>query len=418
MEDVKVSIWCITYNHELFIKNAIEGFLAQKTNFRFEIVIHDDASTDRTAEIVKDYENRYPDLIHGIYQTENQFRKEQPSLEWLWKIQEQNCRGKYIAVCEGDDYWIDRQKLQMQIDYLETHSDCMMTVHDTIDMDYREYKVGARCLYTEDGIISADDIIMRRTIIPTASMVYRKELCKMDKIFLNVGFDDYPCLLYCLTKGSIYYFSRIMSVYRQYHEGSWSVSVRDINSFLFQNIWEIIFLRKYDKYSGGRYEKYVVSNIQTHVDAVLSLFRKMTQEAFLEFSKKYGGKSDIDYGKVYLEMKRLLAQISDVNYVDEDTFQFVQKHKKIYIMGAGKYAGILAGQFERHMIPFEGFLISKGQQAMQSYMDKPVWRLDEVSHHTKDMGVVIGINPVNWWNIVTSLQEADIQNYICPFLLK
>lgn len=418
MEEVKVSIWCITYNHEPYIKDAIESFLAQKTNFTYEIVIHDDASTDGTAEIVKDYEKRYPNLIHGIYQTENQFRKEQPSLEWLWKIQEESCTGKYIAVCEGDDYWIDRKKLQLQVDYLETHSDCMMAVHDTIDMDYRQHKVSTRRLYAKEGIISADDIIIKRIIIPTASMVYRKELCKMDKIFLNVGYDDYPCLLYCLTKGEIYYFNRIMSLYRQNHEGSWSMSVGDINLYLFQNIWEIVFLIKYNRYSEWKFENYVVSKIQTHVDAILSIFKRMTKEGFLKLSERYGGKSNIDYGQFFLQMKRLVAQLSDADYIDEDTLEFVQKYKKVYIMGAGKYAGILAAQFERHMIPFEGFLISKGQQSMQSYMGKPVWELNGVSHDVKDVGVVIGINPVNWWDIVDSLWEANISNFICPFLLK
>ena len=115
MEKILVTIWCITYNHELFIRDAIESFLMQKTDFRYEIIIHDDASTDNTAEIVREYEEKYPDLIYGIYQTQNQLKKNQPNIKWLQDIAIQNCHGKYIAACEGDDYWLDIQKLQMQI---------------------------------------------------------------------------------------------------------------------------------------------------------------------------------------------------------------------------------------------------------------------------------------------------------------
>lgn len=126
-------------------------------------------------------------MIHGIYQTENQYSRNQPSIEWIWKIQFDNCKGKYIAVCEGDDYWIDVKKLQMQVDYLETHPDCIMTAHNVIDWNYRNYTVTPVNLYLEDGVIPNEKIISQKVVILTGSMVYRKEVLELDDFFLNAG---------------------------------------------------------------------------------------------------------------------------------------------------------------------------------------------------------------------------------------
>jgi len=103
--DPLVSICCLTYNHAPYIRDAIEGFLMQKTNFPVEILIHDDASTDGTADIIREYETRYPDIIKPIYQTENQYSK---GVKISWEYQFSRARGKYIALCEGDDYWTDK----------------------------------------------------------------------------------------------------------------------------------------------------------------------------------------------------------------------------------------------------------------------------------------------------------------------
>src|SRR5690554_3523732 len=99
-----VSIQCITYNHENYIRDAIEGFLMQKTTFPVEVLIHDDASNDSTSDIIRVYESRFPNLIKPIYQTENQYSKKRGLIS---KIQNDRSKGKYIAKCEGDDYWID-----------------------------------------------------------------------------------------------------------------------------------------------------------------------------------------------------------------------------------------------------------------------------------------------------------------------
>ena len=115
-----VSIICPTYNHESFIREALDGFVMQKTNFPFEIIVHDDASTDSTAQIVKEYEVEYPHLFNNIYQTVNQFSIEVMSVT---KILLNAASGKYIACCEGDDYWTDPLKLQKQVDYLENNED-------------------------------------------------------------------------------------------------------------------------------------------------------------------------------------------------------------------------------------------------------------------------------------------------------
>lgn len=122
--ELLVSICCITYNHERYIRDAIEGFLMQETEFPFEIIIHDDASTDTTAHIIREYKKNYPELIKPIYQTENQFSKGRfrPFFACL-----KEAKGKYIALCEGDDYWTDPLKLQKQVTFLEKNPDYVIT---------------------------------------------------------------------------------------------------------------------------------------------------------------------------------------------------------------------------------------------------------------------------------------------------
>lgn len=132
-----VSICCITYNHEPYIEDALEGFLIQETDFPFEILIHDDASTDRTAEIIREYEIKYPKLFKPIYQVENQYSKGNRATMIVFPL----CLGKYIAVCEGDDYWCDPTKLIKQVGCLENNEDIIISSHDAFVVDENGSKI-------------------------------------------------------------------------------------------------------------------------------------------------------------------------------------------------------------------------------------------------------------------------------------
>lgn len=129
-QKVMVAIRCITYNHEPYIRDALEGFVMQKTNFPFVAIVHDDASTDGTAAIIKEYAEKYPDIIKPIYETENQYSKRDGS---LLRIMNEACEAtgaKYIATCEGDDYWTDPLKLQKQVDILNQNPEVGMVYTD------------------------------------------------------------------------------------------------------------------------------------------------------------------------------------------------------------------------------------------------------------------------------------------------
>lgn len=131
-EQPLVSILCASYNQEKYIAQTIEGFLMQKVSFPIEIIIHDDASTDGTADIIRKYEVKYPDIIKGIYQTENQYSKKVP----IWDtFIYPKAKGKYFAECEGDDYWTDPNKLQVQADFLESHDDYVAIGHNVRIVD-------------------------------------------------------------------------------------------------------------------------------------------------------------------------------------------------------------------------------------------------------------------------------------------
>ena len=118
-----VVIECFTYNQENYIRDALDGFVIQKTCFPFVAIVHDDASTDNTARIIHDYAEKYPEIIKPIYETENQYSKKDGSLSKIMNNEIIRYNPKYIACCEGDDYWTDPYKLQKQVDFLESHPD-------------------------------------------------------------------------------------------------------------------------------------------------------------------------------------------------------------------------------------------------------------------------------------------------------
>lgn len=130
-EEVVVSILCAAYNHERFIRDALDSFLMQETTFPFEIIVNEDASTDGTANILREYEKQNPGIIHVIYQKENQYSK---GIDVL-KIMLEKSKGRYIATCEGDDYWTDKNKLQKQVDYMDSHNDCSLCGHANLIVD-------------------------------------------------------------------------------------------------------------------------------------------------------------------------------------------------------------------------------------------------------------------------------------------
>jgi len=121
-----ISILCIAYNHARYIEMAIKGFLLQETQYKYEIIVHDDASTDGTQDIILKWQSRYPDLIRTVLQKENTFSKGARPFELLL----QQAKGKYIAICEGDDYWLEPLKLQKQAEFLETHPDFSCHAHN------------------------------------------------------------------------------------------------------------------------------------------------------------------------------------------------------------------------------------------------------------------------------------------------
>jgi glycosyltransferase involved in cell wall biosynthesis len=213
-----VSICCLTYNQETYIKQCLDGFIMQKTNFPFEVLIHDDASTDKTASIIREYETKYPDIIKPIYQTENQYSQHiSPTRKFVFP----RARGKYIALCEGDDYWTDPLKLQKQVDFLEANEDFSICFHNvTVKNETNNSEIFNKSNIPE--ISSIKDLALGMYIY-TCSVVIKTdgiiEFCKYSK---DCPVGDYLLFMLTAKYGKIKYISEIMGVYRIHAGGVWS----------------------------------------------------------------------------------------------------------------------------------------------------------------------------------------------------
>jgi glycosyltransferase involved in cell wall biosynthesis len=221
----KVSIICTTFNHEKYISTALDGFLSQRTNFPFEIIVHDDASADGTRSIVAAYAKRYPRLVKPIFQTENQYSKGgfKPAF-FAMKL----ATGSFFAICEGDDYWIDRNKLQMQIDALETHPGQDFCCHSALRsfnelcQSEPDWSYGQRTIFTVRDILRCPT----GTFAPTSSYILRKSILDQipDWFYEKAPVGDFFMEMYGARRGGALYINRPMSVYRAFTESSWHVT--------------------------------------------------------------------------------------------------------------------------------------------------------------------------------------------------
>lgn len=180
--DVGVSIFCLTYNHVDYIQDTLEGFIKQKTNYRYNAFVYDDASTDGTSQILLEYQNKYPELFRVYISEYNRF-KDRNMKKFIYDLKVKNLTAKYVAMCEGDDYWTDENKLQMQVDYMEAHPECSMYIHNCkwLDCITNTMTLGNPVDIEGEGDVSAEELIMEKNgHPPTASFLYRKELFKED----------------------------------------------------------------------------------------------------------------------------------------------------------------------------------------------------------------------------------------------
>lgn len=263
-QEIMVSVSCLVYNHAKYLRKCLDGFVMQKTNFKFEVLIHDDASTDGSQDIIREYEKKYPDIIKPIYQTENQYSKH---ISIGKTYQYPRLKGKYIAFCEGDDYWCDDHKLQKQFDIMEMNSDCSMCVHRVQDVSecgelLNKFRPSDEPILNKFDLNEYLEFISNGKFHPfqTSSYFIRREVSEKINIeapeyakISKVG--DVVVILTSLTMGKMYYFSDVLSNYRKFSVGSWSAILKKSNDNIANNEKNLIdVLELFNEYTKFEYD--------------------------------------------------------------------------------------------------------------------------------------------------------------------
>lgn len=223
-----LTVASITYNHEKYISEALDGMLMQKTDFPFEIIVHDDCSTDSTANILKAYAKKYPTIIKLILQKENQYSKGIKPMTLAFE----KAAGDYLAISDGDDYWIDPNKLQIQLDEMRKVENCQMSFHSAIDKwedNSRKDEITTKQAKSNQLFTASEIIKGGGGFCPTTSLILKREVVEnLPQWYKKAPFGDYFLQVFGSLKGGALYIDRPMSVYRRNTPGSWSNTMQDI----------------------------------------------------------------------------------------------------------------------------------------------------------------------------------------------
>ncbi|PWJ55280.1 glycosyl transferase family 2 [Dyadobacter jejuensis] len=268
---IKVSVCVPTYNHEAYIAQMLEGALMQQTSFPFEIVIGDDASTDGTADIIRTYSERFPGRIRAFLHDENQGPSEPREFAGRNNVLQllKACRGEYVAMCEGDDYWTDPLKLQKQADFMEAHPDFSICHHNVL-VTYEDGSPSHTFNGPEQAAVSTiSDLLEDRWFMATASWFYRNYFKEHDfaEWHSRAAAGDWAVMIQLAAQGNIGYLPEIMGVYRK-HQGGLSLVHAPTNRHFLKNRKEMF--ESVNAWLNFEYETVIAKTLQRY-DALLSV---------------------------------------------------------------------------------------------------------------------------------------------------
>lgn len=383
MDEIAVSIICITYNQAKYIRDALEGFLMQRTSFAYEILVHDDVSTDGTIDILKEYQKKYPDKIRLLLEEENQYSK---GVDILNDICIPQARGKYIACCEGDDYWIYFGKLQAQYDLMETHEEISLCYHNAVQYNEDKDKLTLSVGKHTSGYIKDPDIICpRKGWYPTASIFCRKEdMLKYPDWHEPTGDEGIRCHMACC--GRLYYINQAWCFYRDRSKGSWNSKFEQDEEVAIKYIRDaIIFQREFNQYSHGKYEKYFYERIKRSVLwYIFAHDNDRSEWHTLEQFRSYMEKMKIATEHKADELMDRICAIEAIRCTDY-YWETVRKNfpngfdgRQIYLYGAGIEATKAVAALALSNINIGGLVVSDKAKNTKRIFDYPIYGIDEL----------------------------------------
>lgn len=294
-----VTVVCLTFNHASYVAKALDSFLKQETDFAFTVLVHDDASTDGTAQIVQRYANDHPDIIRPILQTENQYSQGVKVLAHVLSM----VQTEFAAVCEGDDFWTDSRKLQRQVDWMRANPEGSLCVHATLMTSPDGRPVGEMRARSGDGDLTLKEILVGHDSIHTSSLLLRSAMVReLPRFYHLAPVGDRPLKMHLATCGTVHYLDAVMSTYRYGVSGSWTDRMKEPQVALNHARRTLDYLDEFNRHTRGQ-----------HSDIVLGLsapFRRRLLASEMEQameSGRYADLLDARFAQVLTPRTRLLA---------------------------------------------------------------------------------------------------------------
>ena len=295
MDNITVSVYCITYNHVGLIRKCLDGFVMQKTDFKFEVWVHDDCSNDGTIEILKEYEERFPKLVNVVYEEKNQYSQGKD----IATIMQPFLRGKYIAVCEGDDCWTDPNKLQKQFNFMEHNPEYTLCTHKVKEIILEDNSSFDHPKELNHDETIAPGFIVRKGggFFPTCSFFRRADVNVISKRWGNGICGDFNIILTSMLHGKVYYMDDCMGIKHTGYPGSWSTRHSQIETIVSHKKAEIESIRRFDEETNKKYHEFVEERILINNYQIECVFyenyKKLFTDKYLSQSKKFLSKKVI-----------------------------------------------------------------------------------------------------------------------------